>query len=261
MLYIKKRVCPPAIQAEIDRIIDRDEWPTLPEESGTKEQTEYLRKNYFDKLRNKNDIRKALSEEQHGLCAYCMTRIQSTGETTIIEHWYPLSKSKTSSMDYQNFLAVCNGGEGPAEENRILCCDKKKGDKVAVLSPLNEEMMSHIAYSPSGLIRFEKKNVPKKHINARNAELNSIYGLNGSIDNHGNLLRDTATGLVKNRKDAYEEIDDILQGLLEDDELTAEWIHETIENYTSEPQWEPYVGVKLYVLKTYLDILSTSSER
>lgn len=260
MLYIKKQVCPPEIQADIDRLISQEEWPTLPEESVTKEQTEYLRKNYFDKLLTKNDIRRALSEEQHGLCAYCMARIQSTGETTNIEHWYPLSKSKTRSMDYQNFLAVCSGGENSPDKKKVLCCDKKKGDKEAVLSPLDQEMMSHIVYSPSGMIQFKKENTPRRHIDARNRELNFTYGLNGSVDNHGKLLRDTSTGLVKNRKDAYEEMNDSLLALLEDDELTAEWIRETIESYTSEPQWEPFVGVKLYVLKTYLDKLSTSSE-
>ena len=49
-------------------------------------------------------------------------------------------------------------------------------------------------------------------------------GLNGSVKNDGTMLADTATELVKKRKDAYEAAEDMLMVLDEDNELSRkEW--------------------------------------
>jgi hypothetical protein len=91
MLYIEKQACPVDIQMDIDGLINDEWWEHISEEP-SKDEANLIRKNYFDKL-NKRRVREALIGEQHGLCAYCMTRIENNKFTTI-EHWYPLSKSK-----------------------------------------------------------------------------------------------------------------------------------------------------------------------
>ena len=88
MIYIQKRKTPPVIEKEAEKIKnDKDngyEGLTLPKGSA---QLRYL----FDKM-PKDEIRETLYQEQHGLCAYCMKRINGHREDTRIEHYLALSK-------------------------------------------------------------------------------------------------------------------------------------------------------------------------
>lgn len=80
----------------------------------------------FDLL-PKEEIRQSLLEEQHYLCAYCMKRIKNDGLHTTIEHWEPLSVNKDKALEYDNMLAVCDGGRKAdltGNVQRILCCDE-----------------------------------------------------------------------------------------------------------------------------------------
>lgn len=72
------------MQQKIAEIKSSPQWRAIPEGD-----TKSIR-SYFDCL-NKETIRTALLEEQHGLCAYCMRRIENKGASTTIEHWIPLS--------------------------------------------------------------------------------------------------------------------------------------------------------------------------
>ncbi|MBD8921975.1 type II-A CRISPR-associated protein Csn2, partial [bacterium] len=87
--------------------------------------------NLFDKL-NKDCLREVLVKEQHGLCVYCMSRIENTADSTVIEHWYPLSKSKERALKYENLFASCYGGQKKTvnDARRICCCDAKKHDAI-----------------------------------------------------------------------------------------------------------------------------------
>ena len=102
MIYVKKSSCPENIQKDFDLQKAKSEWNDIPEEPN-KEQIRILREEFFDKL-NKDQIREALIKEQHGLCVYCMSRIENTAESTVIEHWYPLSKSKEKALQYENLF-------------------------------------------------------------------------------------------------------------------------------------------------------------
>ena len=109
MIYVKKNSCPENIQKDFDLQKAKSEWNDIPEEPN-KEQARILREEFFDKL-NKDQLRDALIKEQHGLCVYCMSRIENTAESTVIEHWYPLSKSKEKALQYENLFASCYGGQ------------------------------------------------------------------------------------------------------------------------------------------------------
>lgn len=73
--------------------------------------------------------------------------------------------------------------------------------------------------------------------------------MNGSIKNDGTMLADTATELVKNRKDAYVAAEAMLEVLEEDGELSAEKVEEIISDMKSKDIWDEYIGVTMFVLR------------
>lgn len=114
MLYIEKNECPGEVADDIQAIKETDAWKNTPEPLNQvlpEERSKTTRelRNFFDQLK-KDKIREALLIEQHYLCAYCMSSIENNPLHTTIEHWLPLSKSKETALDYQNFLATCKGG-------------------------------------------------------------------------------------------------------------------------------------------------------
>jgi uncharacterized protein (TIGR02646 family) len=94
-------------------------------------------------------MRERLGNEQHGLCAYCMARIETSGK---IEHIVPQSQSTDKeSLEWKNMVLVCHGGTG--KPHALQTCDAhKEGRMLEVLSPLNKNSISLIKYSHSGRI-------------------------------------------------------------------------------------------------------------
>ena len=54
------------------------------------------------------ELRDALTQNQHGLCAYC--EIEIKGRRRQIEHVIPQSSDKTKALDIANMVASCMGG-------------------------------------------------------------------------------------------------------------------------------------------------------
>lgn len=90
MLYIKKLYPLSEVIDQINEIKRSDEWKQIPEGD-----TKAIREQF--NLISKSGLRDTLLKEQHGLCAYCMKRIDNDDKTTI-EHWTPLSKSKDKAI-------------------------------------------------------------------------------------------------------------------------------------------------------------------
>lgn len=257
MLYIEKQKCPAHIQEDIDKKIKSKEWHEFPEKPSSA-QAQAMRKRYFNRL-NKSNIREALISEQHGLCAYCMCRVVNSGSTTTIEHMIPLSKSKAGAMAYSNWLAVCKGGQNIEPEDgghRVVCCDVKKSNTIAVLTPVNREQMKWIAYCDDGTILHNSPSPEEKR--TLTDEINRVFGLNGIIDpKTGHSRKDTTTGIVKKRKDAYIAMYDLLMELHRNQQLTPEMILAFRQSLLADSEWEPFVGVKLFVLDLFLEILTS----
>lgn len=95
----------------------------------------------------KVQLREALLKEQGHLCAYCMCRIQGTGDVKI-EHL--TARTPENELEYHNLLAVCRGGEGGVAAARS--CDTKKENRPMFISPLNKADMNRIYYSTNGEI-------------------------------------------------------------------------------------------------------------
>ena len=249
MIYVKKSSCPEDIQKDFDLQKAKPEWNDIPEEPN-KEQARILREEFFDKL-NKDQLRDALIKEQHGLCVYCMSRIENTAESTVIEHWYPLSKSKEKALQYENLFASCYGGQKETVKgvHRICCCDAKKHDASIKVDPRNERMMENIIYYSDGRIDFSESYATAKIRNTLRGDLWYHLGLNGSVKNYGAMLADTTTELVKKRKDAYEAAEDMLMVLDEDNELSPERVEEIIADMQAQDIWDEYIGVTMFVLR------------
>ena len=255
MIYVQKEKTPDDIQEEINRLTGTKKWAAFPEHPSS-EEAHAIRDHYFNRL-NKSRVREALLAEQRGLCAYCMCRITNHGSFTTIEHVMPLSRSKAGAMDYQNWLAVCKGGTNfpkPGNGRRIICCDAKKGNTITTLTPLDRRQMAGIAYYDDGTLYYQAPNDPDRRKIVH--DINDIYGLNGIVDpKTGRSRKDTTSGIVKHRKDAYISMFEELMRLEAEGELTLDLVRRFRESLLSEDKWEPFIGVKLHVLDMFLKTL------
>lgn len=106
-------------------------------------------------------LREALYREQHGLCAYCMSRLGGTGADHMrIEHWVPRSAPDGAALvfDWSNLLGVCPGEVGPegARAER-LHCDSFRGDLPIHVHPARHppDAGRLFRYNAGGEIRAE----------------------------------------------------------------------------------------------------------
>ena len=253
MIYIEKKQNIEDIKEDIFKVIqDKQElWDSIPEGEISAVNSKIIRKEFFDQI-NKQKVRDSLYQEQHGLCAYCMLKLNNHPLHMTIEHFKPLSKNKNLAMDYENFLGVCKGGEDFKLENgekRIICCDANKGDLDDMqLDPQNKEMMDFICYTSDGEIYFKENEYWDNK--SMDDELTKILVLNGKRSKKdGSFECDTSTGLVKGRKDAFHDADDFVKKKIKDKTLSVELLEKKIAKILDAPVREQFDGVKLFVYK------------
>ena len=247
MIFIKKKEPAEAVQKELDEKITSFEWKNISETD-----TAAMRA-VFDGLTCKKEIRQSLLEEQHYLCAYCMSSIKNQELHMSIEHLIPLSKSKEKALDYRNYLDVCKGGADlPRNRRQCICCDASKGDQeLQCVNPFDEAQMNQIRYLSDGTLYYERRDSDSaEYENAMKKDLFQILMLNGVYDENTKCVkRDTKTSLVKNRKDAYEECESYIADLNELGMLTREQIEHDLEMIQSREHYEAYDGVRIFLLK------------
>lgn len=242
MVYIEKRGLTPTIEQKIIEIKKSDKWKNLDVNN-----TDAVRMVFNDEF-PKEDVKQVLIEERHGLCAYCMRRIQNNPHSRI-EHLEPLSKDKEKAIDYNNMLGVCDGGEGVSNQSeRILCCDAHKKNDLISLSPLNRVQMEKIAYSKDGLIYTMPKDEQMEK------DINEVLHLNGVRKADGSI-RDTATEILKGRRDTYERARRMARMMEGKGKYSISNLQKVIEQLETQEQREEYVGVKLYYFKKKLKSL------
>ena len=251
MLYIEKKAPPPAYQAAVAALKSTPAWRAIQDDD-----TQAIRAQ-FDLL-PKPEIRAALAEEQHHLCAYCMRRIRHEEEGAgavhmRIEHWRPLSQGKAYALDYKNLLGVCTGGADTAgPKNRVLCCDASKGAEVCLtVDPLDKKKMAYIAYRQDGTIYCPSTDPMAKQIEY---ELNEVLCLNGRDG------QDTATELVKGRRDAYQKARDIYKDLSRRKQLTSAQIDKKIQQIRRLDVYPEFVGTLLFVLERKRKLLASQGK-
>lgn len=233
MLYIKKEGLPNDINRRIIELSKSGEWRSISEDD-----TVAIR-HVFDYEFPKNDVKKVLIHEQHGICAYCMRRIRMDSHSRV-EHLVPLSKNKDKAIDYNNMLGVCDGGEKTTgNQGHILCCDAKKGENEITISPFNKVQMDKIAYDPYGRIYTEPRDEEMER------DMNDTLQLNG-IQNKDGTVRDTSTELLKGRKDAYERAKIMMETLDKRGKCTSAVVRKIMEELYNRTEREEYIGVQLY---------------
>ena len=131
----------------------------------------------------KQILREQLVREQRGICCYCLARIQNAAGSVKIEHWLSQKNHLADSLDYQNLLAVCMGGEARPDKEmqaisrspRILHCDSSKGDADLKWSPAdrNRNIEDRIRYGSDGTIMSDDKEF--------DALLSEILNLNNDL--------------------------------------------------------------------------------
>lgn len=242
MLYIEKEGLPKRINSKIIEITRSTNWKRIDEND-----TEAIRL-VFDTEFPKNDVKQILLHEQHGLCAYCMRRIRMDNHSRV-EHFVPLSRDKEKAIDYSNMLGVCDGGEKRTGEQRhIVSCDAHKKETTIELSPLNKVQMDKIVYDSEGRIYTD----PKDPLLEK--EMNEVLLLNGVQNEDGSVL-DTATELLKGRRDTYARAKQMMNQLNRKGKCTSAVLKKIIDELENSEEREEYVGVKLYYFRKKYNIL------
>lgn len=130
----------------------------------------------YDDYREKDDVRTALLKEQHGLCAYCMCRINNTSNLHI-EHYEPQSVSiannnPAKTLDYNNMFGVCHGGRRNINSlgRKQLTCDAHRENTPLTVNPLIRSSVEKIKYLEDGTIYSDDQMI--------NTDLNETLNLN-----------------------------------------------------------------------------------
>lgn len=236
MLYIEKEGLPKDIRSRIIELSKSEEWKSID-----KNDTDAIRR-VFDNDFPKNEVKKILLHEQHGICAYCMKRIRMDSHSRV-EHLVSLSRDKDKAIDYSNMLGVCDGGERiTGEQGHILCCDAHKKETEISTSPLNKVQMDKIAYDKNGKIYTEPRD------EAMERDINEVLLLNG-IQKKDGTVRDTSTELLKGRKDAYDRARKMMDTLNRRGKCTSVTLEKIMDDLYHSNEREEYVGVRLYYIR------------
>lgn len=179
----------------------------------------------------KDSIRAKLCEDQGGLCAYCMRRIQPVGyrQTTAangskIEHLAARSEAPNQMFDWENLAAVC-GGESPTRT-----CDALRGNAPLPINPYRRppDVDAIFSYTRAGEIHSKDK-----------------LGCEAII-----LLNLNAPSLVGNRKSA---LDALRRAIRKDDRVgEIQRLYDRAATPNQQGQLEPHVGAVLDYLRKKL---------
>lgn len=243
MFFIEKEGLPSSVNERIIGIRKSEAW------KGIKDSDTAAIRNVFNNEFPKEEVKRILIHEQHGLCAYCMRRIKDDNHSRV-EHLVPLSKDKENAINYGNMLGVCDGGEKAAEQQgRILCCDAHKKETEIFLSPLNKVQMDKIAYKPDGTIYTDPADTDMEK------DINETLLLNG-IKKADGTVRDTATEVLKGRRDTYDRARRMMDELNRRGKCNSMTVKRLIDALYGKEEREEYAGVKIfYFTKKYKSLI------
>lgn len=100
----------------------------------------------------KPDVRKALRDEQRGICCYCNDRIDET--TMKIEHRVAQAADDTRTLDWPNLFGACPGEiDNPSGVGaKVLHCDSAKGERPITIDPTNPTHVASLSYRRDGTL-------------------------------------------------------------------------------------------------------------
>lgn len=182
----------------------------------------------------RDDVRKTLIEEQGAICCYCMQRISI--RSMRIEHWDTQTAFPKRTVDYDNLLGACTGGENtlPAKQQH---CDKARGATTLHLHPVKYAPRCElfIRYLHNGEITSEDKNIQR------------------DLDKTLNLNSDP----LKARRKRI--LDELVSSLMRHHQKNGEWPPALIEEHVaawqrrnSDGAYREYCQVVIYYLEKKL---------
>ena len=191
------------------------------------------------KVTTRTDILKDLLEEQGYICAYCMRSISLDDAT--IEHFIGQSYvdgggkaiGKIEDTNYDNLLAVCHGNfckdEAHCDSSRSQYQDTRP---LLNISPLNQQQMSRIKFSQSGIIYYE--NIDDK--TEISFDLNKVLNLN-----------------CKNIKNERKKIITIIKRSLSKHKFDKKFAQKELEHWEKRNgSYKAYCQVAIFELRKYI---------
>lgn len=125
--------------------------------------------NYHDK----ETLRLYLSDEQRGICCYCLSRIRPVLGEMKIEHWHSQAGHAIEQLHYSNLLGACMGNEGQVHSDQH--CDTFKGNRDLSRNPANP------MHRVEEFVRYESSGKVSSNDPVFDAELDKILNLNVPI--------------------------------------------------------------------------------
>lgn len=181
----------------------------------------------------KDEIRKALVNEQKGICAYCMRRIRPDSKHMKVEHWQSQDSYPTEQLNYRNMLGVCLGHEGSPQKDQT--CDTRKGELELKYNPANHlhNVNSKIYYkSEDGRINSSDEEFSQQI----GGETNSVLNLNHPI-------------IKRNRLEVLKGLQATLSK--KPGQRTKAELMRLLKAQESKTEYSEYVGVLFYYLERY----------
>ena len=159
-------------------IVKGDEPPSLTAHRG-------MGHSSYDNYQRKDELRRALVQDQRELCCYCMGRIGSDRKRMKIEHWKSRTNCPKRRLIYQNLLGACLGGQGQPKHKQH--CDTRKGNSDILWNPAEptHQIEKRLAYKPDGTIYSRDSSFDR--------QLNDVLNLNLAL-------------LKNNRKVTFDEV-------------------------------------------------------
>lgn len=179
----------------------------------------------YDNYKEKDELRAALVEEQHGICCYCMQRIYPHRDKMKIEHWHCQDNYKAEQLNYSNLLGACLGNNGqPYKEQH---CDTRKDNEKLSRNPANpsHHVEEVIKYLGNGRIESSDPTFDR--------ELNEVLNLNLAF-------------LVNNRKAV---LDGFLRSLQAPGTYSRSVWQKKLKEWNEGHELREYCGVVLYWLR------------
>lgn len=107
--------------------------------------------------KSREDIRNQMWEEQNGLCAYCMRKIDDSRDTRI-EHYearHPVEGEyvAANTLDFKCMLGVCYGNSiFPGVKKEDKTCDAHRENNLLTVNPYDIQSIRKIRYRSDGYI-------------------------------------------------------------------------------------------------------------
>ena len=185
----------------------------------------------------KEKIKRNLLEEQGGLCAYCMCRInEARGHKSTIEHCKPRTIcTREEELDYRNMVAVCYGNRD-AHNNKYKTCDAKRGTL-----PVRNQMLKINLFDPTTLesIRYRSDGEIYSDDTEVNKDLNERLNLNCE-----------ARQLKDCRKRALQELQQQLYIKYKGQTIPSAKFRALLEHYEKAMPKKEYCGIMIAWLRT-----------